>query len=160
MTAHRPRKSSPRAAGKSRPRTTSLGLAGFDDFCRSLPHTTFVKQWGDAHVWKIGGKVFVLAREDEEGFRASFKCSDLGFEVLRDQPGLQPAPYLASRGLKWIQRFGPETLDDEAFLAQVSESYRLVASGLPKKRQAELGLLPAPVASNSGATRSRTRRKQ
>src|SRR5690606_27443387 len=32
----------------------------FNDFCRSLPATTYVVQWGGSHVWKVGGKVFAI----------------------------------------------------------------------------------------------------
>ena len=32
----------------------------YDAFCESLPHATHVVQWGDASVWKIGGKVFAI----------------------------------------------------------------------------------------------------
>ena len=32
----------------------------YDAFCGSLPHATHVVQWGDASVWKIGGKVFAI----------------------------------------------------------------------------------------------------
>ena len=31
----------------------------------------------------------------------------------RDQPGLRPAPYLASRGLKWVQHYDEPGLSDE-----------------------------------------------
>ncbi|MCP5365835.1 MAG: MmcQ/YjbR family DNA-binding protein, partial [Hyphomicrobiales bacterium] len=26
----------------------------FNAFCRSLPATTYVVQWGGSHVWKVG----------------------------------------------------------------------------------------------------------
>jgi predicted DNA-binding protein (MmcQ/YjbR family) len=32
----------------------------FNAFCRALPATTYVVQWGGAHVWKVGGKVFAI----------------------------------------------------------------------------------------------------
>jgi len=32
----------------------------YDALCACLPHTTHVVQWGDASIWKIGGKVFVI----------------------------------------------------------------------------------------------------
>ena len=117
----------------------------FNQFCASLPHTTYVMQWGGSHVWKIGGKVFVIGTVGREGsdsdfVAASFKVSDFGFDVMKDQEGLRPAPYLASRGMKWIQRTSSATLDDEAFKDYLCESYRLVALGLTKKLKKELGL--------------------
>lgn len=116
-----------------------MTLAEYDDFCGALPHTTHVVQWGASHVWKVGGKVFAIAGE-AEGFRVSFKVSELAFDILREQPGCQPAPYLASRGMKWIQRFSDEAMDDAALKDYLRESYRLVSLGLTKKAQRELGL--------------------
>jgi predicted DNA-binding protein (MmcQ/YjbR family) len=112
----------------------------FNAFCRALPATTHVVQWGDAEVWKVGGKVFVIARFEEDGPRMSFKVSDLAFEILKEQPGLRPAPYLASRGLKWIQHFAKPGLSDSDLKDYLRQSHRIVALGLSKKKRAELGL--------------------
>ena len=48
-------------------------------------------------------------------------------DILKDQPGLRPAPYLASRGMKWIQRQTEESMDDEALKDYIRESHRLVS---------------------------------
>ena len=110
-----------------------------DAFCRALPATTFVVQWGGSHVWKVGGKVFVIAsgRDDEPSF--SFKV-DIAYEMLKQQRGLRPAPYLASRGMKWIQHFAKPGLSDAALRDYIRQSHAIVARGLPKKRRLELGL--------------------
>jgi len=114
----------------------------FHAFCAALPATSHVVQWGGHDVWKVGGKVFVIAGfSEEEGARFSFKVSDISFEILQDQPGLRPAPYLASRGMSWIQHYEEPGLDDAALRDYVRESHRLVAAGLTKKKQRELGLL-------------------
>lgn len=119
-----------------------MDLKAYSAFCRKLPHATHVVQWGGAHVWKIGGKVFVIGWEDEDGFmQCSFKVTDTSFDILGQMPGCQPAPYLASRGMKWIQCYSDETLDESDLRAYLETSYRLVASGLPKKTQKDLGLL-------------------
>ena len=49
----------------------------FNKFCRALPATTYVNQWGGAHVWKVGGKVFAIGGwvDDEPGF--TFKVSHI-----------------------------------------------------------------------------------
>jgi predicted DNA-binding protein (MmcQ/YjbR family) len=47
---------------------------------------------------------------------------------------------MASRGMKWIQRFSDETMSDEELLTYLRDSYRLVGAGLAKKLQKELGL--------------------
>ncbi len=69
-------------------------------------------QWGGSHVWKVGGKVFAIGGWTDEGPGFTFKVSDIAYEMLRDQPGLRPAPYLASRGMKWIQHYTKPGLSD------------------------------------------------
>lgn len=118
-----------------------MTLAEYNGYCESLAHTTHVVQWGGSHVWKVGGKVFAIGGDNgPEGFRVSFKVSDLAFDILKEQPGCRGAPHLASRGMKWIQRYTEESVDDAALRDYLAESYRLVSLGLTKKLQKELGL--------------------
>ena len=112
----------------------------FNAYCKSLPVTTYVMQWGDHHVWKVGGKVFAIAGWDEDGGRVTFKTSPIAYEMLKDKRGLRPAPYLASRGMKWIQHYGKPGLSDKDLKSYIKESHRLVALGLSKKKRKELGL--------------------
>jgi predicted DNA-binding protein (MmcQ/YjbR family) len=60
--------------------------------------------------------------------------------MLKDQPGLRPAPYLASRGMKWIQHFAKPGLPDRDLRDYLRQSHVIVARGLSKKRRIELGL--------------------
>ncbi len=114
----------------------------FNAFCAALPATTHVVQWGGSDVWKVGGKVFAIGGWDgEDGQpRFTFKTSPLSYDILKEQPGLRPAPYLASRGMKWIQHYDTPGLDDGALRDYLKESHRLVSLGLTKKLQRELGL--------------------
>jgi predicted DNA-binding protein (MmcQ/YjbR family) len=116
----------------------------FNNTCRRLPATSHVVQWGGADVWKVGGKVFAIGgRRDGGEVAVSFKVSELAFEILKDQPGLRPAPYLASRGLKWIQHHARPGLSDAELKDYLARSHALVASGLSRKKRRELGLEPA-----------------
>lgn len=117
----------------------------YNTFCGSLPATSYVCQWGGSHVWKVGGpktgKVFAIGgweRGHHPGI--TFKVSEMGWEVLRDAPGCRPAPYLASRGMKWIQSFDKPGLSDRELKAYLKQSHALVAAGLSKKMRRELGL--------------------
>jgi predicted DNA-binding protein (MmcQ/YjbR family) len=112
----------------------------FNYFCQSLPHTTHVVQWGGSHVWKVGGKVFAIGSMAAERLQVSFKCSRMSFDMLKDAPGFRPAPYLASRGMIWLQRTSADSMDDEAFKLYLRESYRLISLGLTQKLQRQLGL--------------------
>ena len=111
----------------------------FDRFCAALPHATYVEQWGGAHVWKIGGKVFAIGGwESEPAF--TFKVTPVAYEMMKDAPGLRPAPYLASRGMKWLQRVDDGSLSDDDLKAYLKKSYQLVAAGLTRRVKVELGL--------------------
>lgn len=113
----------------------------YNQFCQSLPATTYVVQWGGAHVWKVGGKVFAIGgwgKLDKPAY--SFKTSELNFEILKDQPGYGPAPYLASRGMKWIQHFDVQEDQEDELRTCLMDSHRIVSLGLTKKKQKELGL--------------------
>ena len=113
----------------------------YNGFCRALPATTYVVQWGGAHVWKVGGKVFAIGgwQHDEPSF--TFKVSEIAYEMLKTQPGLRPAPYLASRGLKWIQHYAKPGLNDAELRDYIHQSHAIVAQGLSKKRRIEIGLI-------------------
>jgi len=64
----------------------------------------------------------------------------MAYDVLKEQPGLRPAPYLASRGMKWIQRQTSQNMDDDALKDYLRESHRLAALKLTKQARQELGL--------------------
>lgn len=118
-----------------------MTYAEFNAFCRSLPATSYVIQWGSSHVWKVGEKVFAIGgwgKDDKPAF--TFKTSELDFHFLSDQPGYRPAPYLASRGMKWIQQYDVCGTEDNELIYYLKESHRIVSLGLTKKKQKELGL--------------------
>ncbi len=112
----------------------------FNEFCRTLPATTYVVQWGGSHVWKVGGKVFAIGGWADDQPAYTFKTSNIAFENLKDQPGLRPAPYLAARGMKWIQHYAKPGLTDTKLKDYLRQSHLIVSLGLSKKKQKELGL--------------------
>ena len=118
-----------------------MDYEAFNQYCRKLPATTYVQQWGDSHVWKVGGKVFAVGGWGAEKLPAfTFKTSNNNFEFLKKSEGYRPAPYFASRGMKWIQHIIVNDSLDEDLHYYLSESYRLVSLGLTKVKQKELGL--------------------
>ncbi|MCL9773794.1 MmcQ/YjbR family DNA-binding protein [Vibrio methylphosphonaticus] len=122
----------------------------FNQFCKNLPATTYVVQWNNSHVWKVGGKVFAISglgkQPTQNGSNKgdvpaiTFKTSTLNFDFLSDKSGYIPAPYFASRGMKWIQCIECHAELDEELAYYLQESHRLVSLGLTKKMQQELGL--------------------
>jgi predicted DNA-binding protein (MmcQ/YjbR family) len=121
-----------------------MTLDAFNTFCATLPHAHHVVQWSGSHVWKVGGakgKVFVICSfADDGGLQVSFKCSALSYDLLRTQVGLRPAPYLASRGMTWIQRTSAKSMSDAALRDYLRESHRLASLNLSKALQKLLGL--------------------
>ncbi len=124
--------------------TYSVTYKEFNKFCGALPATSYVMQWGYSHVWKVGGaegKVFAIGGwVDHARMGYAFKVSEISYEILRERPGLRPAPYLASRGMKWIQHYDKPGLSDTDLKDYLRISHRLASLNLTKKKQKELGL--------------------
>ena len=112
----------------------------FDRFCKSLKGSAHVIQWGGASVWKIGGKIFAICSSWGEGASdwIAFKCSDLAYDILREQPGIVPAPYLVRA--KWVQIAEPGAMTDADIKAQIEAAYKIVAGKLTKAARRELGI--------------------
>ncbi|MTI44541.1 MmcQ/YjbR family DNA-binding protein [Roseibium hamelinense] len=112
----------------------------FDRFCGQLPATTNVIQWGDASVWKVGGKIFAICSRWGKGDypRYGFKCSDIGYALLLEQSGMIPAPYLARA--KWVQMGDPGALSDEDLKAYITAAHGIVTAKLTRKLRKDLGL--------------------
>ncbi|MBB3048494.1 putative DNA-binding protein (MmcQ/YjbR family) [Litorivivens lipolytica] len=113
----------------------------FNRYCASLSSTTHVVQWGGADVWKVGGKVFAIGGwSKSDSLAVTFKASEHNYEVLKDRSGFQPAPYLASRGMKWIQQTDTSSELEYELKYYIDESHRIVAMGLSKVKRKALGL--------------------
>ncbi len=115
----------------------------FDAFCDALTATTHVVQWGNASVWKIGGKIFAVCSKwgdvgDDNRF--SFKCSDLTYTILIEQPGIAPAPYLARA--KWVQVQTADAMTDRDLEDYIQAAHTIVARKLTKAQRRELGVNP------------------
>lgn len=115
-----------------------MNLAQFDKLCKSLPATTMVIQWGDAHVHKIGGKLFAMANEWGGNTAFIFKAMPLSYQILLEQGIATRAPYL-TRG-NWLQIANPTNLSDADLTSYVKQSYQIIASKLPKATKAEFGI--------------------
>ncbi|MFT4708123.1 MAG: putative DNA-binding protein (MmcQ/YjbR family) [Ascidiaceihabitans sp.] len=113
----------------------------FNTFCASLSQSTHVIQWGNADVWKVGGKVYALCGWNDGEPAFTFKVSEMAFEILPDMEGIRPAPYLASRGLKWVQHYAEPGLSGAELRNHITYSYDMVVAKLTKKKRTELGLV-------------------
>ena len=116
----------------------------FNSFCGGMKATSHVVQWGNADVWKVGPKVFAICGWNDGKDAFTFKVGEIAFEVLGGEPGIRPAPYLASRGMTWLQIYEDGAMSDATLKEHIEESYRLVVAGMTKKMRADLGVSAGP----------------
>jgi predicted DNA-binding protein (MmcQ/YjbR family) len=113
-------------------------LDRLQSFALALPQTTVVSQWGGL-VYKVAGKVFLVLGLDGQVLEGiCFKCTPQEFDELTEIDGIAQAPYFARR--HWVKLDDPAALTETQLQARIRRSYALVAAGLPKKTQRELGL--------------------
>jgi predicted DNA-binding protein (MmcQ/YjbR family) len=110
----------------------------FDAAAMALPGATMTIQWGDDHVYKVGGKMFAVlgGAVGRNGF--SFKASDVAFEVLSETGRATPAPYLARA--KWLHLADLATEDEAEVADWLKTAHALIAAKLTRKARAEIGL--------------------
>jgi predicted DNA-binding protein (MmcQ/YjbR family) len=114
--------------------------AEVEKFLLTLPHTTLSIQWGNDRVFKIAGKMYAVIgfHDDMRPGGMSFKASEESFRILTELPGVKPAPYLARAHWVWLDK--PTRLAGKELKAYLTRAHRIVAAGLPRKKQKELGL--------------------
>lgn len=122
--------------------------------CLALPHTTEHVQWGDDLVFKIAGKMFVVACLEPGPVAVSFKTTPEQFAELIERPNIIPAPYLARAHWVALEHF--RAIPPAELQARLEEAYRLVVERLPKAARAALSAPAAPV---SPPARRRSRKE-
>lgn len=112
-----------------------MAADALETFLLGLPAARLSVQWGNDHVFKVGGKMFAVLGSDGG---VSFKTADDTFAILTALPGIAPAPYLARANWVYLRRRG--TLPPRDLKAYLTRAHAIVADGLPKKVRAGLGL--------------------
>lgn len=117
-----------------------MKLPDVEKFLLALPAATLSVQWGNDRVFKVGGKMFAVIgfHDDKTPGGMSFKASSESFRILTELPGIKPAPYLARAEWVWLDK--STRLPAKELKAYLTRAHAIVASGLPKKTQRELGL--------------------
>jgi predicted DNA-binding protein (MmcQ/YjbR family) len=114
-----------------------MRLAALRKFALSLPHATWVKQWGECLVFKVAGKMFLIIVLDAELIDGVvFKCTPEEFDKLTEIDGIEQAPYCAKR--HWVRVGDLGALTAAELEQRIRRSYDLVVAKLPKKTQAAL----------------------
>ena len=118
-----------------------MKAADLEKFLLALPGATLSIQWGSDRVFKVGGKMFaVTGPRDSRPSGLSFKASDESFRILTEVEGIKPAPYLARA--QWVYLDKPTRLPAKELKAYLTRAHAIVASGLTKKLQKQLGITP------------------
>ena len=102
----------------------------------ALPGVEVSIKWGADRCYVVGGKMF--AATDLAGTHLAMKMTDIAYQVLTETGRARPAPYAAR--FKWVMFDDLSALDDEEVRGWLRTAHALVAAGLPRKKQAELGL--------------------
>lgn len=110
-------------------------------FCLSLPGVEETLPFGpDTLVYKVIGKMFCLASLDEQPLRCNVKCDPELVDTLRESfTGVLPGYHMNKKHWNTIVFDG--SFSDEQARNWVSDSYALVAEGLPTKLKSALTTL-------------------
>jgi predicted DNA-binding protein (MmcQ/YjbR family) len=112
-----------------------LTPSSLERFILSLPGATLSLLWGDARVFKVGGKMFaVLSPRHERPARLSFKAAEDSFHILTSANGIVPAPYLARS--HWVRLQRLDALEPAELRAYLARAHALISAGLPKQARA------------------------
>jgi predicted DNA-binding protein (MmcQ/YjbR family) len=115
-----------------------LSTERLEQLCSGWPGVTRDIKWGDALVFSVGGKMFVVTSADRgQDGRLMFKVPDERFLELTDQEGMAPAPYLARA--HWIAVTDRRRFTTAALEKLIRGAYLQVRSKLTKKMQAAIG---------------------
>jgi predicted DNA-binding protein (MmcQ/YjbR family) len=114
-----------------------MNLDAFRRSCASLPGATRDIKWGSDEVYSVGGKMFaVFALADGKASTLSFKCDAARFLELTDQPGVDPAPYLARA--HWVQLQRGAAIGAAEVQRLIERSHALVFAKLTRAVQAQV----------------------
>ena len=118
-----------------------MTLSALRAYALSLPQASLVRQWGDAWVFKVGGKLFLVVSADGDiPVSATFKPTPAERKDLEGRDGLRPAPYLARAG--WLMIDDLDSVSSRELCAWIRGSYEAACARLGRRRRAELGLGP------------------
>jgi predicted DNA-binding protein (MmcQ/YjbR family) len=111
-----------------------IGMAEAAAIALAQPEATHVMLFGHTHVYKVRGRVFGILNEVDG---LGFKASEIVYALLtEDGPGRRAPGFPPGR---WVTMPLSEVAPDQA-AEWLAASWRAVASGLPRKARAELGL--------------------
>jgi predicted DNA-binding protein (MmcQ/YjbR family) len=113
-----------------------MDLDALRKLCLSFPGVTEQIQWGDALLFKVGGKMFAVTNLEPAAVWLSFKVDPELFPELTERPAVIPAPYLARA--KWVALESRDAIPLTELAELLRSSYDLVSAKLPRKTRESL----------------------
>lgn len=115
-----------------------MNLESLRDYVLTLPGVTEELPFGpDTLVFKVMGKVFLLAPLDSLEMQFNAKCHPEKAEELRSQyPDVKPGYHMNKK--HWNTIIVNGSIPSEILFSWVKDSYELVVNNLPKKQREEL----------------------
>ena len=116
--------------------------AKFREYCLSKPRTTEGTPFGpDVIVFKVGGKMFVLASLDEIPTTANLKCDpDLALELRDRYEQVRPGYHMNKKHWNTVEI--ESGIPDAELRKMIDHSYDLVMKGLPVRKSSGRGSSP------------------
>ena len=92
----------------------------------------------DLEVYKVAGKVFLIVTDDPEELIITVKAEpDRGSALRRDYPSITRGRYLDKD--HWVSVGAGTGISEDLVADLVDDSYQLVRSSLPRKKQPQQG---------------------
>jgi predicted DNA-binding protein (MmcQ/YjbR family) len=115
-----------------------MNLETLRDYCLKQPGVTEELPFGpDTLVFKVMGKVFLLAPLDTAAFSFNAKCDPEKAEELREKyPDVLPGYHMNKKHWNTVRVTG--SIPSDTLFNWVKHSYDLVVASLPKKTKEEL----------------------
>jgi len=117
-----------------------MDLEAARDHCLSLPESTEGFPFGpDVLVFKVAGKMFALLSLEAVPPSMNVKCDpERAIELRAQYPAVQPGYHMSKKHWNTVVLDG--TVPTDLVRGFIDDSWRLVASKLPKRDRVRLGL--------------------
>ncbi|HZQ22092.1 MAG TPA: MmcQ/YjbR family DNA-binding protein [Terriglobales bacterium] len=112
-----------------------MDLDSIRAYCLSFPQTREQLQWGESLLFKVAGKMFVIAGlEVARETRLAFKCTPEVYAELVEREGIHPARYNMWK-FHWVavERF--DTIRTDELKDLIRQSYELIAAKAIKPKR-------------------------
>ncbi len=115
-----------------------MTIEDLETLCDSFPGVTKDIKWEHHLCFNVGAKMFLVTSPDTVPPSATFKVTPEEFEELIARDGFCPASHVGR--YFWVSLSNIGKLSQKEWERYAQQSYQLVASKLPAKLRAQLGI--------------------